>query len=310
MQLTPYIGKGKRMRQNDLNQLIALEALLAEGSVAGAARRLGLSGSAMSRSLARLRESTGDPLLVRAGRGLVPTPRAQQLRDEVARLVREAAAVLNPQDEADPANLVRDFTLRCSEGFVENFGSALIEALAAQAPGVRLSFLPKPDKDSALLRAGRVDLETGVVGEETSPELRVRALFRDRFIGVTRADHPLAAGAMTAARFAEGRHLQVSRRGRFHGGVDEALAALGLRRQVAASVGGFAAALALVRESGLITVVPERHTGNLRRGLFSFPLPLDVPGITVSLHWHPRMDADPAHRWLRERIHEVCAAMA
>src|SRR6187399_2982302 len=147
----------------DLNLLVTLDVLLVEGSVAAAARRLRLSPSAMSRSLARLRATTGDPLLVRAGRGLVPTPRALELRTRVSQLVQDGAAVLRPAEKLDLAQLVRTFTLRTSEGFAENFGPALIARVAGEAPGVRLCFVSKPDKDSAPLRDATVDLETGVV---------------------------------------------------------------------------------------------------------------------------------------------------
>ncbi len=296
------------MSTPDLNLLITLDVLLAEGSVAGAARRLRLSPSAMSRALARLRETTGDPLLVRAGRGLVPTPRAIELRDPVSRLVQDARAVLRPVEALDPARLARSFVLRTSEGFVENFGAALIARVGAEAPGVRLRFLPKPDKDSAPLREGLVDLETGVIGRATAPELRVQALFRDRFIGVVREGHPLGTGEVTPARYAAGRHVLVARQGVERGPVDEALKAVGLERQVATTVGGFSTALALVRSTDLIASVPERHTGLLRAGLFSFALPVPVPEITVSMLWHPRLDGDPAHRWLRGVVRGVCGA--
>lgn len=296
------------MSTPDLNLLITLDVLLAEGSVAGAARRLRLSPSAMSRALARLRETTGDPLLVRAGRRLVPTPRAIELRDPVSRLVQDARAVLRPVEALDPARLARSFVLRTSEGFVENFGAALIARVGAEAPGVRLRFLPKPDKDSAPLRDGLVDLETGVIGRATAPELRVQALFRDRFIGVVREGHPLCTGEVTPARYAAGRHVLVARQGVERGPVDEALKAVGLERQVATTVGGFSTALALVRSTDLIASVPERHTGLLRAGLFSFALPVPVPEITVSMLWHPRLDGDPAHRWLRGVVRAVCCA--
>ena len=122
----------------DLNLLVTLDVLLAEGSVAGAARRLQLSPSAMSRALARLRVTTGDPLLVRAGRDLVPTPRALELRDEVARLVEGAGAVLRPSRPLDPRQIDRTFALRTREGFVETFGPALLARLDDEAPGLRL----------------------------------------------------------------------------------------------------------------------------------------------------------------------------
>jgi DNA-binding transcriptional LysR family regulator len=297
----------------DFNLLVTLDVLLGEGSVARAARRLRLSPSAMSRALARLRETTGDPLLVRAGRGLVPSPRALELRERVSQLVRDGEAVLRPAGDLNLKQLVRTFTLRTSEGFVENFGPDLLARMSEHAPGVRLRFMQKPDKDSAPLRDGTVDLETGVVVKTTAPELRAQALFRDRFVGVVRMGHALTRGKVTSARYAAGRHVCVSRRGFDEGPVDEegpirdALKPFGLERQIVTLVGGFSTALALVRSTDLIASVPERHTGKLRAGMHSFPLPVSTPPFTVSLLWHPRLDADPAHRWLRTCVQDACA---
>lgn len=296
------------MSTPDFNLLITLDAVLAEGSVARAARRLRLSPSAMSRALARLRETTGDPLLVRAGRGLVPTPRALELRERVSRLVDDAKEVLRPAEALDLAHLVRTFTLRTREGFVENFGPALIARVREKAPGVRLCFVQRPDKESASLRDGTVDLETGVVAESTGPEIRAQALFKDRFIGVVRTGHALSVGEITPARYAEGTHISVSRRGLDKGPIDEALEALGLEREIVTSVGDFSSALTLARASDLIATVPERQTGSLRAGMHSFSLPVAAPQPTVSLLWHPRLHADPAHRWLRGLVLELCAA--
>jgi DNA-binding transcriptional LysR family regulator len=297
------------MSRPDLNLLVTLDVLLAEGSVARAARRLRLSPSAMSRALARLRAATGDPLLVRAGRGLVPTPRALELRQRASQLVRDGEAVLRPAGNPDLKGLVRTFTLRTTDGFAENFGAELIARAGREAPGVRLRFVQKPDKDSTPLREGLIDLETGVVGKTMGPEVRAQALFQDRFIGVVRKGHPLNRGKITPARYAAGRHISVSRRGLDRGPIDEALMTLGLERKIAAVAGGFPTALALARGSDLIANVPEKHTGNLRAGMHSFPLPVPTPEITVSLLWHPRLDADPAHRWLRGLVREVCAAV-
>ncbi len=311
MHRAPYPGGGvlvfPPMTHPDFNLLITLDVLLAEGSVARAAKRLHLSPSAMSRALARLRETLGDPLLARAGRGLVPTPRALELREQVSQLVLGVESVLRPVEHLDLQRLARTFTLRVGDGFVENFGPALIGRIGEEAPGVRLRFVTKTDKDSAPLRDGSVDLDTGVVGADAGPEIRTRALFQDRFVGVVREGHPLTRGAITAERYAGGRHVLVSRRGKDRGPVDEALKAAGLARDIVTLVGGFSAALALARASDLIATVPERHSGSLRAGLFSFPLPLDVAPIQVSMLWHPRMDADPAHRWLRACVREVCA---
>jgi DNA-binding transcriptional LysR family regulator len=297
------------MSTPDLNLLITLDVLLAEGNVARAAQRLRLSPSAMSRALARLRETTGDPLLVRAGRGLVPTPRALELRARVSQLVQDTEAVLRPAETPDLQQLVRTFTLRTSEGFVENFGPDLIARVGEEAPGVRLCFVQKPNKESKSLRDGTIDLETGVVGGTMGPEVRAQALFRDRFIGVVRTGHALSQGEITPDRYATGRHISVSRRGLAKGPIDEALSPLGLEREIVTIVGGFSTALALARASDLIASVPERHTGNLRAGMQSFPLPVPVPEITVSLFWHPRLHADPAHRWLRGLVLDSCAAI-
>lgn len=296
------------MSRPDLNLLVTLDVLLAEGSVARAAQRLHLSASAMSRALARLRKATGDPLLVRAGRGLVPTPRAIKLRERVSQLVQDGEAALRPAEKLNLGQLARTFTLRTSEGFVENFGPGLISRVNTEAPGVRLCFLQKADKDSAPLRDGTVDLETGVVEKTTAPELRVQALFRDRYIGVVRKGHALSKGKITPARYATGRHIHVSRQGLAKGPIDEALAPLGLERQIVTIVGGFATAVGLARASDLIASVPERHTGNLRAGMHSFPLPVSTPEFTVSLLWHPRLDADPEHRWLRNCIRDACGS--
>lgn len=298
------------MPRPDLNLLVTLDAVLSEGSVAGAARRLRLSPSAMSRAVARLRKTTGDPLLVRAGRGLVPTPRAIELRERVATLVQDAEAALRPAEAPDLKKLVRIFTLRTSEGFVENFGPDIIARVGDEAPGVMLRFVSKADKESTALRAGAVDLETGVVEDTTGPEIRTKALFRDRYIGVVRMGHPLSKGKITPVRYAAGRHISVSRSGHENDGIDEALEPFNVKREVAAAiVGGFSTVLAVVRASDLIATVPERHTGKLRSGMFSFRLPISVPEFNVSLLWHPRLDADPAHRWLRGVVLESCRAI-
>ena len=297
-----------RLARPDLNLLFTLDVLLAEGSVARAARRLHLSPSAMSRALARLREATGDPLLVRAGRGLVASPRALELREVVSRLVQDAEAALRPAGQLDPGQLDRRFTLRASEGFVENFGARLLARVAAEAPGVRLHFLHKLDKDSGPLRDGSVDLETGVVDKAIGPEVRTQGLFSDRYVGVVRAGHPLTVGEITPARFAAAAHVHVSRRDNDKGPIDHALAGMGLRRQIATTVGGFSAALALARASDLVACVHERHTGVLYAGMHPFALPLPIAPFTVSLLWHPRWDGDPAHRWLRGCVRSACTA--
>jgi DNA-binding transcriptional LysR family regulator len=300
------------MAEPDLNLLIALDVLLSDGSVAGAARRLGLSASAMSRTLTRLRETTGDPLLVRAGRKMVLTPHAEALRQRTKGAVEEAQSLLLPSTAAlDLATLQREFIIRTNEGFVEQFGASLIAAAGAEAPRVRFRFAPKPDKTDMPLREGSIDLEIGVLGE-MGPEVRLQALFRDHFIAVVRKGHPLQkVRKVNAKQYVAFGHVVASRRGAAHGPVDDALATLGLARTVVAVVPGFPAALAIARASDLIALVPSaclwhHDAASLADTLHAFALPVSTGTFTVSQLWHPRLEADPAHRWLRQLVLRVC----
>jgi len=307
------------MPETDLNLLIALETLLDEESVAGAARRLGLSASAMSRTLARLRATTGDPLLVRAGRDMVLTPYAESIRERTRDALHEVRAVLRPsKSEPDLAALRQTFTIRANDGFVEAFGSPLIAAATQIAPHVRLRFAAKPEKNATHLRDGSADLEIGVLGE-MGPEVRLQALFRDRFVGVVRKGHPLEQdGQITAERYIAFGHVVASRRASATGPVDDALARLGLARTIVAVVPGFPAALAVARSSDLIALVPASFVGAHRAHLgadaganvYAFELPVATQTITVSQMWHPRLDVDPVHRWLRQLVLSVCREQA
>lgn len=291
----------------DLNLLAALDVLLSEGSVSGAAQRLHLSNSAMSRTLSRIRDTFGDPILVRAGRSLVPTPRALELKERLRSILDQAETLRRTSSDPDLQALNQRFTIRANEGFIFEFGAKLLEVIAQEAPAVRLCFAVKAQKDPKALREGRIDLDVGVLGD-SGPEIRCQALLRDRFVGVTGPSHELASnGPVTAEQYAAQRHISVSRRGVVQGPIDEALRALGLTREVAVTVPSFPSALALVRNSAYVANVPERQTMTARAGLFTFPLPFTTETVVVSMMWHPRSDADPAHRWLRSRVREVCS---
>ena len=240
------------MSDPDFNLLVALDILLSEASVAGAARRLNLSTSAMSRTLSRLRDVTGDPILVRAGRNMVLTPWAEATRDRARRAVHEARAVLQPSTETFCArSLARLFTIRANDGFVVAFGPALIAAVADAAPDVCIRFAPKPEKTSRYLREGLVDLEIGVQSN-MGPEIRLQRLFEDRFVGVVRKGHPLAKQAEIGVDdYVAWGHVVASPDGALHGSVDDALAELGTKRKIASVVPGFPTALSVALESDL-----------------------------------------------------------
>ncbi|KAA1183953.1 LysR family transcriptional regulator [Rhizobium tropici] len=300
------------MKKIDLNLLIALDVLLEECSVLAAAKRLGLSPSATSRTLARLRDATGDPILVQAGRSLVPTPHAEQLAGRLHALVQEAQSVLTPVlVPVDPGELERVFTIRANEGFVALFAPAIIAVVAKEAPRVRLHFAPKPDKDTAPLRQGTIDLDIGTTGS-SAPEVRSHLLFRDRFIGVVRSNHPLLDEPVTPERYVSHGHVVTSRRGLWHGPVDDALLELGLQRDILAVVPSFSDALNVARHSDLIALVPSLCLGDVdsrEKRLQSFALPVSTPEVTISAMWHPRLDADPEHRWLRQKLIATCRTM-
>ncbi|SAI71500.1 LysR family transcriptional regulator [Bordetella ansorpii] len=302
------------MQNVDLNLLTSLDMLLTERSVTRAARRLGLSPSAMSRTLARLRVATGDQLLVQAGRTLVPTPYAERLGEHVHELARNARAVLQPiKNTLDLATLARTFTIRANDGFVDLAGPALMALIARAAPHVRIRFIPKSDKDAQPLREGMVDLEVGVIGTK-APELKTRLLFQDRFVGICRTGHPLLnKPGVTARRYASYPHVIAARKHQFTGPVDDALEQSGLRRTVVMVVPSYANAMQIVRHSDLIGLVPCSCLGigsvsdaAMSAGLRHFELPVRTPPIKVSAIWHPRLHADPAHRWLRDTILAVC----
>ncbi|MFF4369255.1 LysR family transcriptional regulator [Streptomyces sp. NPDC001594] len=292
----------------DLNLLLALDVLLDESSVSGAAARLHLSEPAMSRTLGRIRKALGDPVLVRAGRTMVPTPHALSLQGEVRSVVERARALFLTGGEVDLRTLERNFTVLAHDSFAASYGATLFRRMADEAPGVRLRFLSESHVDVPALREGVADLELGVI-DSRSPEVRVEHLFDERMLGVVRPGHPLLRGPLTARRFAAGEHLIVSRRGRLEGPVDTALAEQGLSRRVVGSIGSYPASLFVLRETDLIGLIATRTVRQAEAlGLVTFEVPLNLPTLPFGLAWHPRHDADPAHTWLRACARELVQA--
>jgi len=296
----------------DLNLLIALDALLEEASVGGAARRLHLSEPATSRALGRIRAALGDPVLVRSGRRMVLTPRAQELRVEVHALVERARAVFTPPGPPEPASLRRVFTVLADDVAIA-FGPELLARVRAEAPGVTLRFLGEdPTADTGLqLRDGQADLDIGVV-QDAPPEIVVEPLFVDRMAAVVRAGHPLTAGELTPARYAAAAHVSSSRRGKLTGPIDTALAELGLTREVALAVPTFGAALVVVARTDLVGLMPWRlgRRAVEALGLVALEPPVALPAKEIAMAWHQRYDADGAHRWLRARVRETVTELA
>lgn len=298
-----------RMKSLDLNLLLTLDVLIQEGSVVGAARRLNLSTPAMSRSLARIRDAVGDPVLVRSGRGLAPTPRALELREQVRSVVEQAQAVFTAfSQDINLATLTRVFTLRANDVFVGGYGGRLREHLRRHAPRTVLRFVSEGEDDADAL-SGDADLYIGS-SQKFGADIKVQSLFTTSFCGLARNEHPIFNGDITPQRFAACDHVSVSRRGRSQGPIDLALAEMGLARQVSLITPTFHAAIFALADSDLLLPsMPEHLIPGVKRlglALRAFPVPVPLAPVTVVQAWPPRLDSDPAHRWLRQTIKQVC----
>jgi len=299
------------MKLPDLNLLIALDILLEEGSAVAAARRMNLSPPAMSRTLARIREAIGDPVFVRSGRGLTPTPRALELREQVRGVVEQAHAVFTSGREVDLATLERTFSLRANDVFVGAYGGKLRDMLASHAPNTVLRFVPEGDGDTDgdALQAGRIDLYIGSL-RSFAPDIKRQSLFSTSFVGIARDDHPIFDGTIDLARFIAYDHISVSRRGLARGPFDTALAERGHTRRVSLITANFHSAIFAAADSRLILPLMPRHmlpiVERLGLKLRAFDLPLPVESVEIVQAWHPRLDNDHAHQWLRRMLKDVC----
>ncbi len=289
------------MKDYDLNLLRVLNAVLDAGSVTGAAERLHLSVPATSHALARLRQVTGDPLLVRAGRRLVPTPRAQALRLPVANWVAQTRTLLASRADQPLAALHRRFVVRAPDGIPIAFGGPLALALLRDMPCAELHFVGEHDNGS--LRDDQVDLDIGWF-RPRDPELHVIELLQWAPVALVRRDHALAGQRLTARRYAAHPHVEVQARTPGPSPVDRALTALGLKRKVVMTVDHANVAPLIAARSGLIATVSERMGQAMAPALdmLVMPLAFAIDRDPMVMAWHPRQHDDPAHRWLRTEL--------
>ena len=294
------------MKTYDLNLLRVLDAVLATGSVTAAAERLHLSVPATSHALARLREVMGDPLLVRAGRRLVPTPRAQALREPIAQLLAGAHGLISRTDSAPLEAIERRFTVRAPDGIAIAYGGALAGLLQRAMPRAQLLFLPELQDEANALREGRVDIDVGNF-EPSDPEAHVVDLLAQRQVALVRGGHPLAARPVTAKRYAAHPHVAVQTRSRTAAAVDRALATLGLARRVVVTVAHANVAPIVAARSELVATIGE-HTARAMAPTFGLEV-LTLPFVNepepMRMVWHPRHTGDAAHAWLREAMVRV-----
>jgi DNA-binding transcriptional LysR family regulator len=293
----------------DLNLLTVLDALLHEGSVTGAAERLHLSAPATSRALGRLRRALDDPLLVRAGRGLVPTPLALSLAPQVGAIVEQARALLSTDRDLDLSVVERRFTVRANDAWISQMGGPLLAKVGQEAPGVRLRFAPEGDEDVQPLRDGTVDLDIGVI-DDLGPEIHVEPLWRESWVPLVAPGHPLTRGKLTWKRLVSHPYIAISRRGRAQGPYDELLATHGVQRKVVAIAPTSTTAAHLLFESDAICLFSAAfgEYAEQRLGLRTLRTPDPLPVMQISQAWHPRSQNDPVHKWLRSAIQSLAPA--
>ncbi|MBS2011364.1 MAG: LysR family transcriptional regulator [Deltaproteobacteria bacterium] len=289
------------MESTDMGLLVSLDALLQEGSVTGAARRMGLSTPAMSHALARIRERIGDPILVRAGRGMLLTPRAEALKPRVHAVVSEARLTLEPEQPFVARELARTFVVHVTDYVLSVIGAEVDRILREEAPRVAVRFVPNTPDDPTLLRDRGSDLAVGIYGD-LPQEMRSQKLLTDRFVAVVRKDHPSVDKRLTLEEYVTLPHLQVAPRGKPGGYIDDVLRERGLERSVARAVPYFLTALQLAARTDYVLTISERIACRYERslGLRILEVPLRLRPYALGLVWHPRFDGDPAHRFLRD----------
>lgn len=304
------------LRAVDLNLLVSLDTLSRASSVTEAAKMMGVTQSAMSHQLKRLRELLDDPLFVTSLRPMQPTPRLLQVVSGLRPLLEGLAELTSPTQEFDPATSQRVFSLATTDLTEFIFGARAARLFAATAPHTRMCFVRRMTRLKSDLAEGRVDvavLPAGVPGVEAlSGAVRRRLLGSDDFTVVMRPDHPASSQRLTLKRYLAEEHLLVSPSGGRHGLVDGALQRMGHSRRVALQVSHFSSAPLVVAQSTLLATLPTQVANEAARhiDLVCVRPPVRLPKISAYAFWHERVDKEPGHRWFREQIFKLSDAEA
>jgi DNA-binding transcriptional LysR family regulator len=293
------------LKDMDLNLLVVFHHLLRERRVSRVAHTLGLSQPAVSNALRRLRTLLGDELFLRTPGGMEPTPYAQQLAGPLTQALDTLRDALHVRASFDPATSTRCFTVAMSDVGETYFLPVLMDALARHAPGVTLRCASVAD---ASLREdmtqGRVDLALGSL-----PQLQAgffqQALFRQPYLVLMRQTHPLAdRPQISKTQYRQARHVRVLATGTGHGQVEQALAQLGVVRQVQLTVSHYAALGHVLGSTDLLATVPQRLAQRVSGpfGLVARRLAVPLPTSTIAQYWHAHLHRDPGHQWLRTLV--------
>lgn len=292
----------------DLNLLKSLGALLTHSSVTKAGHELNLTQSAMSRSLARLRDLFNDPLLVRSGRTMLPTPLAEDLRQPVLTILSSISELLEPRI-FDPATSTLTFRVNAPEGLTMLLLSAAIGPITSQAPDLNFVFTHHPHGGLEAMADGGVDLVVDVV-DEVPPGFSSQSLFHDPLVCVVRSGHPILPGRLTPKKFDRWPHVMLAAPGRE--AVEQDLIDAGFRCRHVLTISNFVSAASFAAEGDALLVLP-RHLARSVCNSFDLQileLPMSMPEGHVQLIWHQRVEQEPSQVWLREQVSLLISADA
>lgn len=294
------------LREIDLNLLVIFHQLLNDQKVSTAAENLGLTQPAVSNALKRLRITLGDELFVRTSHGMQPTPYATQLAEPVSRAIGMLHKALNRSDDFDPSSSQRKFVIAMTDIGEIYFVPRLIDALLQVAPGVSVSTLRSHAGLSEELADGKVDLAVGLL-----PSLQggfyQRRLFQHHYVCLCRKNHPVAQRPLTRESFCAYGHVRILAANTGHGEIETHLQRAGLQRDIRLEVPHFVAVGHILQRTDLIATVPERFASSCTEpfGLTYLPLPVSIEPISINLHWHAKMNKDPANRWFRQLMFDL-----
>jgi len=295
------------IRAVDLNLLVVFDAMVEHRSVTRAAEALNLSQPAMSAAVARLRILFDDPLFVRAGAEMRPTPRAMELSSPVRQVVRTIQAEILQRQAFDPAVSPRTFTLLTPDIAEVNFLPRILACLAREAPHVNIRTLAMPRHAAAeSLESGAAELALGYFPDLQKAGFFQQRLIRNSHVCLVRKNHPTIGARLTLPQFLAASHAVVKPDGREHV-FEQFLQKKGIQRRVLVELSHFMSLLPIVESSDVIATVPRdlaefcaKH-GAVRH----VATPMKSPVIDVHLFWHRRFQKDPAHAWLRDAIHKL-----
>ncbi len=301
------------LRQFDLNLLVAFDLLMKERNVSRAAEKMFISQSAMSHVLQRLRQQLDDPLLLKTPAGMMPTERALALVEPVKQVLREVEVLIRGPERFDPATSQRRFVIAATDYIEALVLPKLVVRINQLAPGIDIHVKRTSTLfPAAPLEQGETDVLLGfeVMLQPPKPFI-CEKLFDDYMVCLARQGHPRVSANLSLDEYIALPHILVSRIGSSTGQVDAWLAEHGRERRVALTVSHFLSAPLIVSSTDMVLAYPRRTAEEFARHLpvQIVPLPIDLPYYNSVMVWHPLRDKEPAHHWLREQIHAVCAEL-